>query len=85
MSIRRGLRRTMVDGTSTLISTYPWIDSIPISMWPTFVNTDLISNLQMVSELLLNGFWDFLLLSNCFHPVLIDRILCIDISSSPGH
>lgn len=35
----------MVDDSSTNTANHPWFDNVPINMWPTFVNVEMIENL----------------------------------------
>ncbi|WOL19715.1 hypothetical protein Cni_G28517 [Canna indica] len=58
----------------------PWIDTIPISLWPTFINVEALVKIVMVCELIDNDSWKNDMIETYFGKELVSKIENITIS-----
>lgn len=70
-----GFKRCIGSDWNTKVWTEPWIDVMPLSHWPTYVNVDFVSSLSSVVDLTDE---------DGFHPILVRRILGIYLARDPS-
>ncbi|WOL16581.1 ribonuclease H protein [Canna indica] len=72
--LRLGMKMKVGNGKNISLLNDPWIDRIPISRWPTFVNVSLLDKMQSVADLIENGAWNIDALQSLFNIELVKKV-----------
>ncbi|WOL07085.1 hypothetical protein Cni_G15821 [Canna indica] len=74
IALNDGLKVCIVNGKNTNIWKDPWIGTIPLEIWPTFINVKELEKHEMVFELIKDKKWNADVLNNCFRRSLKNLI-----------
>ncbi|WOK98392.1 hypothetical protein Cni_G07103 [Canna indica] len=73
-TLRGGLQKTIGSGMYTSIWDDPWLDQIPLSRWPTFLDVNELMKYRLVLDLVMNENWNMTALNKCFGKYICTRI-----------
>ncbi|WOK97051.1 hypothetical protein Cni_G05759 [Canna indica] len=57
--LKEGLRVRIGNGTRVDMWKDPWLSNLPINLWSTYLNMEIISRFNRVSQLIKNNSWDY--------------------------
>ncbi|WOK98064.1 hypothetical protein Cni_G06774 [Canna indica] len=73
--LRGGIKKCVANGKDTDIWADPWIDTVPLYFWPTYINVVEVDKLGKVNELIMGFGWKEDILERCFGKELIKIIV----------
>ncbi|WOL13133.1 hypothetical protein Cni_G21902 [Canna indica] len=79
-NLKEGFAMNVANGKKTSLWNDPWLKTIPLCKWPTYINVEEFEKFGLVSELIERNGWNKEKIKKCFDESLGERIAVIQLN-----